>query len=84
MNTKFNSWLWPAHPLGKRQVEALQGEHNRLVNSHQQLVGACEAAEVVLSAIECTGEKPLSNGQTLDMIRSALATATGHLKGVQK
>lgn len=49
----------------------------RAVNSHADLVEACKSAEVVLSSLECTGDKPLSTGQVLDQLRAALALAKG-------
>ncbi len=36
------SWLWPDRAIGVRESGELRKEHNRLVNSHAQLLAACE------------------------------------------
>lgn len=34
----MNAWLWPDHRIGKRESRQLREEHNKLVNSHADLV----------------------------------------------
>lgn len=47
----------------------------RLICASPDLLSACEAAEQIISAIECGHDKPLSTGQALDQLRKALSKA---------
>ena len=37
------SWLWPDHAIGKRESRRLREEHNKLSNSHAELLEALSA-----------------------------------------
>jgi hypothetical protein len=51
--------------------------HASLIAQRDELVEACAAAEVVLSAIECGRDKPLATGAVLDQLRKSLAGQKG-------
>jgi len=36
--TKFQAWLWPNKPIGKRRSGALREEHNALYNAYCELL----------------------------------------------
>jgi len=38
--TKHESWLWPDRTIGKLESRDLREEHNRLVNSHAELLSS--------------------------------------------
>lgn len=37
-------WLWPDRTIGKRESRVLREEHNKLANSHAELLAALELA----------------------------------------
>lgn len=40
--SKYKSWLWPAHIIRLREAARLRQEHNQLLNSHAELLEALE------------------------------------------
>jgi hypothetical protein len=37
-------WLWPDHPIGKKESRTLREEHNQAVNQHAELLSALRVA----------------------------------------
>ncbi len=51
---KSEAWLWPDTIISKRESRELREEHNRLVNSHADLLAALEALVALRSNLSCT------------------------------
>lgn len=51
------SLLWPDHNIGKRESRKLREEHNRVVNSHWELLNALKLC------LECAEERECEYGQ---------------------
>lgn len=60
------SWLWPNHVIYKRESRELRLEHNRLVNSHTELLTLCRAPQK-LSARDLKGLEATFDGLTTDV-----------------
>ncbi len=64
---QFTSWLWPDRVIGKRESRDLRDEHNRLVNSHADLLSA---SELVMSSADWRGDTAV---RAFKAMRAALA-----------
>jgi hypothetical protein len=77
MTTK--SWLWPDRAIGQKEARQLREEHNAVVNSHTELLEACESALTPLQHLQSHGTLPegyeLSDLPVIDLIR-AISKAT--------
>ncbi len=49
---KHTPWHWPDHVIGKRESRKLREAHNVTVNSHAELLEACERLIRCLSWVE--------------------------------
>lgn len=75
-------WLWPDHVIGKRESRRLREEHNAVVNSHDDLLAACEAAVALFSPrlglpedIAANFRMAVEKDPTLKQLRAAIAQA---------
>jgi hypothetical protein len=76
---KTTSWLWPDHPIGKRESRRLREEHNKLVNSHAELLAALERALAIDAPnVKWTRAETIrSRNAWREQARSAIAAARG-------
>ena len=71
----MSAWLWPDHVAGKRETRRLREEHNRLYNSHAELVAALEAFFEATADPKVNGALPAVLHTFEAQARAALAKA---------
>jgi len=69
------SWHWPDHTAGKREMRRLRNEHNAAVNSHAELLGLAQMIEAWLCA-------PALDAETLRVIQKQTRATIAKAKGI--
>ena len=82
---RYTSWLWPDRAIGIEESRQLREEHNALVNSHAELLAACQRVLRANARARSESERETSGDDELiasgvwsdaaDMLRAAIAKA---------
>ena len=80
MTALHKTWLWPDRTIGKKESRVLREEHNALVNSHADLLAACESLVGQVNGlvlVNLPGAAQIGVRLAMSDARAAIAKARG-------